>query len=93
MSSLAASLTTIVTSATATMASATITETPSTTTSEPEPSCTTAIPGPHGNVPFDACNSYYNFDPQFAPAIAVAIIFGVLTTTHLAEAIVYRKVS
>lgn len=38
------------------------------------PGCTTAIPGPNGHVPLDACNSYYNYDPQYAPAVAVAVL-------------------
>ena len=54
-------------------------------------SCTTAVPGLYGNVPIDACNSYYNFNPQFAPAVAVAFIFGLLTVAHLTLTIVYRK--
>lgn len=55
--------------------------------------CTTAIPGAKGNVPIDACNSYYNYDPAFAPAVAVAVIFGVLTALHIVEAVIFRKVS
>ncbi|KKY27425.1 putative rta1 domain protein [Diplodia seriata] len=73
------------------MASATTSQTASATTSTSTPSCTTAIPGKYGNVPFDACNSYYNFDPQFAPAVAVAVIFGILTIAHLVLAIVFKK--
>ncbi|KAI2469543.1 RTA1 like protein-domain-containing protein [Annulohypoxylon bovei var. microspora] len=53
--------------------------------------CITATPGPNGSVPVDACNSYYNFNPQFAPAVAVAVLFGVLTGMHIAEAIIFRK--
>ncbi|KAI0881597.1 RTA1 like protein-domain-containing protein [Annulohypoxylon maeteangense] len=53
--------------------------------------CITATPGPNGNVPTYACNSYYNFDPQFAPAVAVAVLFGVLTGAHIVEAIIFRK--
>lgn len=54
-------------------------------------SCTTAVPGKFGNVPIDACNSYYNYNPRFAPALAVAVIFGILLITHLALAIHFRK--
>ncbi|CAJ2500775.1 Uu.00g036280.m01.CDS01 [Anthostomella pinea] len=57
------------------------------------PGCTTAVPGPNGHVPPDACNSYYNYDPQFVPAVAVAVIFGLLTVVHLTEAFIFRKVS
>lgn len=90
--SLSATLTTII-SATATMASTTVTEAPSSTTTEAAPSCTTAVPGPNGHVPYDACNSYYNFDPAFAPALAVSIIFAVLSGLHITEAIIFRKAS
>src|SRR4051812_12153252 len=55
--------------------------------------CTSAVPGPHGEVPWDACNSNYNFSPELSPAIATAAIFGVLTLVHLVEALWYRKVS
>jgi len=51
-----------------------------------------ATPGPNGNVPITACNSYYNYDPQFAPAVAVAVIFGILTLAHIVEAFAYKKV-
>ena len=57
-----------------------------------EENCFHVTPGPNGNVPLSACNSYYNFDPQFAPAVAVAVIFGVLTTMHIFEAAVFKKV-
>jgi len=38
-----------------------------------------------------SCNSYYNYDPSFEPAIAVAVIFGVLTLVHLTLGIYFRK--
>ncbi|KAK4153966.1 RTA1 like protein-domain-containing protein [Chaetomidium leptoderma] len=53
--------------------------------------CVKATPGPNGNVPITACNSYYNYDPQFAPAVAVAVIFGILTAVHLVEAVAFKK--
>ncbi|KAH6640103.1 RTA1 like protein-domain-containing protein [Chaetomium tenue] len=56
-----------------------------------EENCLHVTPGPNGNVPPTACNSYYNFDPQFAPAVAVAVIFGTLTAIHLLEAIIFKK--
>lgn len=58
-----------------------------------EENCVYVEPGPNGNVPITACNSYYNYDPQFAPAVAVAVIFGVLTGIHVVEAFIYKKVS
>ena len=60
--------------------------------SDGPPSCVTAVPGPNGHVPVDACNSYYNFDPQFAPAVAVATLFGLLTGAHIVETFIFRKV-
>lgn len=65
--------------------------TPTSTSDGSAPSCTTAVPGKYGNVPATACNSYYNFDPSFGAAVAVSVIFGVLTAAHLAEAVVFRK--
>jgi hypothetical protein len=58
-----------------------------------EENCFHVTPGPNGNVPLTACNSYYNFDPQFAPAVAVAVIFGILTAMHIFEAAIFKKVS
>jgi hypothetical protein len=55
--------------------------------------CVSATPGPNGNVPITACNSYYNYDPQFAPAVAVAVIFGIFMGVHIFESIFFRKVS
>lgn len=54
--------------------------------------CEYATPGVNGNVPVTACNSYYNYDPQFAPAVAVAVIFGILTAIHIFEAVAFKKV-
>ncbi|KAM7196697.1 RTA1 like domain containing protein [Rhypophila sp. PSN 637] len=53
--------------------------------------CVSAVPGPNGNVPVSACNAYYNYDPQFAPSLAVAIIFGIITVIHIVEAFLYKK--
>lgn len=65
--------------------------TPSSTSSSAEASCTTAVPGKFGYVPEDACNALYNFNPQFAPAVAVAVLFGLLTLVHLVQAIAHKK--
>ncbi|EOD51650.1 putative rta1 domain protein [Neofusicoccum parvum UCRNP2] len=73
------------------MASSTTSQPASTTSAAPTESCTTAVPGKYGNVPFDACNSYYNFNPEFAPAVAVAVIFGLITVAHVALAVVFKK--
>ena len=70
----------------------TIRSVPSTTSASASPSCTTATPGKYGYVPFDACNSYYNFDPSFAGNLAFAVLFGMTTAVHVVEAIAFRKV-
>ena len=54
--------------------------------------CIKAVPGPNGHVPYNACNSYYNYDPKFEPAVAVCALFGICTLVHFVLAIVYRKV-
>lgn len=54
-------------------------------------SCTTAVPGKYGYVPITACNSNYNYNPSFSAAVAVSVIFGILTTVHLAESIIFKK--
>ncbi|KAK3361763.1 RTA1 like protein-domain-containing protein [Lasiosphaeria ovina] len=53
--------------------------------------CVKATPGHNGNVPVDACNSYYNYDPQVAPAVATAVIFAIFTGIHLFEAFFFKK--
>ena len=63
-----------------------------TTTESAKPSCVTATPGKYGHVPTDACNSYYNFDPNFPAAIAFTVFFGLATLTHFVQAVVLRKV-
>lgn len=77
----------------ATTGSPTQTPSPSSTLQDLSATCTTAVPGKNGHVPIDACNSYYNYDPQFAPAVAVAVIFGMLTAIHIVQASWYKKVS
>jgi hypothetical protein len=54
--------------------------------------CTTAVPDKYGGVPVDACNSVYNFDPSFAGNLAFAILFGLTTLGHLAQAFAFKKV-
>lgn len=61
-------------------------------TTAPSPSCTTAVPGKYGNVPLDACNSNYNFDPSFAANLALAVLFGMTTTGHVIQAAIFKKV-
>lgn len=70
------------------------------TTNSPSPTqtnelledCVTAVPGENGNVPITACNSYYNFDPKFEPAVAMAVLFGLVTACQIVQAIMHRKV-
>lgn len=76
------------------MASSTITTATATTaptSSASAASCTTAVPGKYGNVPITACNSNYNFDPSFSAAVAVSVIFGILTVAHFTEAVIFKK--
>lgn len=73
------------------MATNTTSEAPSQTSGEAAASCTTAVPGKYGNVPITACNSYYNFNPEFAPAVAVCVLFSILTLAHMAEAYMFKK--
>jgi hypothetical protein len=74
------------------MATTTASSTPIATSAAANATCTTAVPGRYGKVPPGSCNSIYNYDPQFAAAVAVAVIFGLLTLTHVVLAIVFRKV-
>jgi hypothetical protein len=67
------------------------TATPTSTTAASSASCTTAVPGRYGNVPVNACNSYYNYDPAFEPAVAVAVIFALLSTVHITLAAIFHK--
>ncbi|KAH8888527.1 hypothetical protein GQ53DRAFT_795708 [Thozetella sp. PMI_491] len=76
---------------TSTAPTPTSTQSPTAAAESSAPSCTTAIPGQYGNVPIDACNSNWNFDPQFVPAVAVSVMFGLLTLGHIVEAVVYKK--
>ncbi|KAH7237880.1 hypothetical protein B0J15DRAFT_569523 [Fusarium solani] len=56
-------------------------------------SCTTAVPGAYGYVPFDpnTCNSNYPFYPSFTGNLAFATVFGLSTIAHLIEAIAFKK--
>ena len=65
----------------------------SSTTAAARATCTTAVRGKYGSVPIDACDSYYNYVPNFEAAIAFGTLFGIVTLIHFIQAICYRKVS
>lgn len=71
--------------------------TPTTTNSQPtvvpspDAGCTHILPGVDGRVPPTACNSNYATEISFAPALATAIIFSILTVTHVVLAFATRK--
>ncbi|KAI4595318.1 hypothetical protein KJ359_006992 [Pestalotiopsis sp. 9143b] len=61
-------------------------------TSSSNSECYTATPGPNGYVGDpNACNAYYNYNPEYAPAVAVAILFGIFFGVHLFQGIIYKK--
>ncbi|KAG7151644.1 lipid transporter atnI like protein [Verticillium longisporum] len=64
---------------------------PGATSAAVEPSCTTAVPGKYGSVPYDACNSNYNFEPDFAANCAFAVLFGLTLGAHLVQAVTWKK--
>jgi hypothetical protein len=58
----------------------------------PKPTCTQTItPDKNGYVPPGTCNSNYEYYPSFAAAVAVAVVFGVITILHILQAALYRK--
>ncbi|KAI9826697.1 MAG: hypothetical protein M1826_006579 [Phylliscum demangeonii] len=73
------------------MSATTTLSTKATTTSTATPSCTTAVGDKYGRVPLDACNSYYNYDPSYGAAIGFSVLFGLVTITHLVQAVTFRK--
>lgn len=56
------------------------------------PSCTTATPDQNGYVPPEACNANYGFYPKWQDNMAFAVVFGLITITHLGQAIGFKKV-
>lgn len=55
------------------------------------PPCVTAVPGEYGNVPVGACNSNYNYDPNFGAAVLFAVLFSICAVIHIALAFIYKK--
>src|ERR1700677_181516 len=64
-----------------------------TSSSSASASCVSAVPGKNGYVPPSACNALYAYNPSFAAAVIFSVLFGVVTVTHIVQAISYRKVS
>lgn len=54
--------------------------------------CTTAVPGKYGYVDPTACNAQWNFNPSYSAAVAFSVLFGIVTTGHIVEAFLYKKV-
>lgn len=74
------------------MSTTTTTTAPTSTASATAaPSCTSAVPDKHGHVPSDACNSLYQYDPQFAPTVVFTALFAILAAAHLGLAIHHKK--
>lgn len=57
------------------------------------PSCTTAVPDPNGYVPPDACNANYGFYPNWQENMGFAVVFGIITITHLGQTVGFKKVN
>jgi hypothetical protein len=74
-----------------TIPTTTTTPPPSAASSSTTSTCTTAVPQKYGYVPPDACNSNYNFYPNFDAAVALTALFGVLLVGHVTQAFIYRK--
>jgi hypothetical protein len=55
--------------------------------------CTTAVPDKYGYVPPDSCNANYGFYPQWEDNTAFAVVFGLSTVAHLAQAVILKKVT
>ncbi|KAJ8107812.1 hypothetical protein OPT61_g8604 [Boeremia exigua] len=69
---------------------------PSFTLNLPPQTCTPgfssyATPGLNGYVPAEACNALWLYFPKFAAAVAMSILFGMLTIAHLGQAVAYRN--
>ena len=62
-----------------------------TSTAETAPSCTSAVPGKHGNVPVDACNSYYMYEPSLGATVAFTVLFAIVMIVQVGEAVTFRK--
>lgn len=50
-----------------------------------------ATPAANGYVPAEACNALWVYSPNFGLAVAFSVLFGILTTTHLVQAVLHRQ--
>lgn len=58
------------------------------------PTCIQTItPDKNGYVPPGTCGALYDYYPSFAAAVVFAVLFGMLTVAHIAQAAVFKKVS
>ena len=58
------------------------------------PTCIQTItPDKNGYVPPGTCGALYDYYPSFAAAVAFAVLFGMLTVAHIAQAAIFKKVS
>ncbi|PSN66651.1 hypothetical protein BS50DRAFT_676411 [Corynespora cassiicola Philippines] len=53
--------------------------------------CLPISPDQHGHVPLGACKAIWPFHPNFQVNLAIAVVFGLLTVAHTAQALLYRK--
>jgi hypothetical protein len=57
------------------------------------PTCIQTItPDKNGFVPPGTCGALYDYYPSFAAAVIFAVLFGMLTVAHIAQAAVFKKV-
>jgi len=73
------------------MSSTTLSNTSTSTTSSATSTCITATPGRHGHVPIGSCNSLYQSDIAWQPAIFFAAAFAITTLLHFFQAFHYKK--
>ena len=74
------------------MATPTVSLPPSAVSATTTATCITATPDKYGYVPPEACNSYYNYYPNFSANLAFAALFGLTTAVHIVQAIIFKKV-
>lgn len=50
-----------------------------------------ATPAANGYVPAEACNALWEYSPNFGLAVAFSVLFGILTMTHVVQAVLHRQ--